>query len=154
MTTVTAEPEQGGIPYERIVQWLAGPISIVAGAVAVWLDNHFGLLGKAGLGGDQTAKAIFDGITFVVGAALTYLAHAKWMTNLTKWWETQSNEGSTVTQTDPNPPDPNLPAPEEPVPAPPPDDDDDEAAEEQPFVDEPGYDDDAPGVEPDQPLDQ
>ena len=56
------------IPYDRLVAWLAGPIAIVAGAVAVWLDNHFGLLGKAGLGHDQTAKAIVDGLTFGVGA--------------------------------------------------------------------------------------
>ena len=86
------------IPYERIVQWAAGPIAIVAGAVAVWLDNHFGLLGKAGLGQDETAKAIVDGVTFGIGAVVTYMSHAKWMTNLSAWWKQSQTAGLTTDQ--------------------------------------------------------
>lgn len=89
------------IPYERLVAWLAGPISIAAGAVAVWLDNHFGLLGKAGLGSDQTAKGINDALTFAVGAGVTYLSQAKWMNNLAAWWNhAQTNQGSSMTTED------------------------------------------------------
>lgn len=153
MTTTAISPanqvdKPGRIPYERIVQWLAGPAAIIAGAIAVWLDNHFGLLGKAGLGKDQTAKAIFDGITFVVGAGLTYLSHAKWMSNLVAWWQTQATnqEGSIVvteeqqeTETTEEPQTEPAEQPDEP---------------EAPFVDEPGYDEPGPGVEPDQDVDE
>lgn len=137
------------IPYERIIEWLAGPIAIVAGAVAVWLDNHFGLLGKAGLGHDQTAKAIVDALTFGVGAVLTYLGHSKWLSNLAQWWQNaqtvtdtaviNQQGGSIVTQeeeqTTPEP----AEQPDEP---------------EAPFQDEPGYDEPGPGVAPDQDLDE
>lgn len=131
-----------GIPYERIVEWAAGPIAIIAGSVAVWLDNHFSLLGKAGLGHDQTAKAIIDGLTFAVGAGLTYLGHSKWLSNLAQWWTnaqtvTANQEGgSTVAQEE-----------EQTTP-------EDTPAEQAPFEDEPGYDEPGPGVEPDQDLDK
>jgi hypothetical protein len=69
-------------PYERIVQWLAGPIAIVAGVIATLLAKWFG----PKFGSDETAKAIVDGITFAVGAGVTYLAHSKWMSNLAAWW--------------------------------------------------------------------
>ena len=126
------------IPYERVVAWAAGPIAIAAGSVAVWLDNHFGLLGKAGLGSDQTAKAINDALTFAVGAGVTYLSQAKWMTNLAAWWgKTQTvigppMAGGSGMTTEDNP---------------------QEEQQERPFVDEPGYDEPGPGVEPDQELD-
>jgi hypothetical protein len=130
------------IPYERLVAWLAGPVSIVAGAAAVWLDTHFGLLGKAGLGSDQTAKAINDGLTFAIGAGLTYLGQAKWMSNLGAWWNSlksvadqAADQGRTMTQEEQEPQE----QPDEP---------------EAPFRDEPGYDDEGPGVEPDQELDE
>ena len=159
MTTVEATEvdKPGGIPYERIVQWLAGPVSIVAGSIAVWLDNHFGLLGKAGLGSDQTAKAIFDGLTFVVGAGLTYLSNAKWMSNLAAWWQhAQTTVDAAAEQRSIN-----MTAQddytrtvlaEEDVPQ---EGDSQEETEQsdEPFVDEPGYDDDGPGVEPDQDID-
>ena len=70
------------IPYERIVQWLAGPIAIVAGVIATLLTKWFG----PKFGSDETAKAIVDGTTFVAGAGVTYLAHSKWMGNLAAWW--------------------------------------------------------------------
>ena len=138
------------IPYERIVQWAAGPIAIVAGAIAVWLDNHFGLLGKAGLGQDETAKAIFDSLTFAVGAGVTYLSHSKWMTNLAAWWQTAKDlpndygqpprppiQGGSMT-TEETPDQNGESEPEQP---------------EQPFVDEPGYDEESEVIEPDQELD-
>ena len=71
------------IPYERIVQWLAGPIAIVAGVVATLLTKWFG----PKFGSDETAKAIVDGLTFAVGAGVTYLAQSKWMSNLAAWWQ-------------------------------------------------------------------
>lgn len=167
MTAVAVDPaaevdKQHGIPYERIVQWAAGPISIVAGSLAVWLDNHFGLLGKAGLGSDQTAKAIFDGLSFVVGAGLTYLSNAKWMSNLAAWWQhaqttvdaaaeqrsiSMSAQDDYIRDRVTVLAEEDLPAQEE--------TDDGGGAEQsdEPFVDEPSYDDDGPGVEPDQELD-
>jgi hypothetical protein len=131
------------ISYERLIAWLAGPIAIVAGSVAVWLDNHFSLLGRAGLGSDQTAKAIVDGLTFAVGAGVTYLGQFKWMSNLTAWWNhAQTTAGSPAANPGSNMATEDTPqdVPEQP----------DEP--EAPFVDEPGYDEPGPGVEPDQPI--
>ena len=136
------------IPYERIVQWAAGPIAIVAGAVAVWLDNHFGLLGKAGLGQDETAKAIFDSLTFAVGAAVTYLSHSKWMTNLAAWWQ----KAQSLPNDYPQPPLPPIQGGAMTTEDDTPDNDEQEETDGQ-FEDEPGYDDPGPGVEPDQDLD-
>lgn len=132
------------IPYDRLVAWLAGPIAIVAGAVAVWLDNHFGLLGKAGLGHDQTAKAIVDGLTFGVGAILTYLGQSGWVKNLSAWWSSASGQIAAISAANPGsdmatetPHDPEQP--DEP---------------EAPFVEQPDYDEEGPGVEPDQDVDE
>ena len=77
------------IPYERIVAWLAGPISILAGYLATQLVAHVSLFNSLGITHDQTAKAIVAASTFLVGAGVTYLAHAKWLDNLTKWWAHQ-----------------------------------------------------------------
>ena len=165
MTAVAADPaaevdKPGGIPYERIVQWAAGPIAIVAGAVAVWLDNHFGLLGKAGLGKDETAKAIFDSLTFAVGAAVTYLSHSKWMNNLAAWWthaqttvDAAAEQRSLMAAQDDYIRDRVTVLAEEDLPAREETEDGGAEQSDEPFVDEPGYDDDGPGVEPDQELD-
>jgi hypothetical protein len=75
------------IPYERLIVWLAGPISILAGWVATALVTRVGILGDLGLGHDQIAHGIVTAVTFTVGAALTYAAHHKWLTNLPKWWD-------------------------------------------------------------------
>ena len=145
VTPTNEVDKPGGIPYERIIEWAAGPIAIVAGAIAVWLDNHFGLLGKAGLGKDQTAKAIVDCLTFGVGAILTYLGHSQWLGNLTKWWQNTQTVTATVTEQGGS----SMTQEEEPT-TPEPEPDEQPA---QPFEDEPGYDDPGPGVEPDQDLD-
>jgi hypothetical protein len=145
----TNEVDQShGIPYERIIEWAAGPIAIVAGAIAVWLDNHFGLLGKAGLGKDQTAKAIVDCLTFGVGAILTYLGHSQWLGNLTKWWQNAQTVTATTAVIDQGG---SIVTQEEEQTTP--DTEEDTPAEQAPFEDEPGYDDPGEGVEPDQELD-
>lgn len=77
------------IPYERVIAWLAGPLSIAAGYLATQLTTHVGLFGSLGVTKDQTARAIVTVGTFAIGAACTYLAHAKWLSNLTAWWATQ-----------------------------------------------------------------
>lgn len=78
------------LPYERIVQWAAGPIAILAGWAATQITQHVGLLGGFGLGHDQIAHAIVTSVTFAVGAGVTYAAHHKWLTNLARYWETES----------------------------------------------------------------
>lgn len=75
------------IPYERIVAALAGPIAILAGYAATWLEAHAGVFATLGIGHDKTAATIVVGVTFVVSSVLTYLGHAKWLSNLVKWWE-------------------------------------------------------------------
>ena len=89
---VTDDKQRTPIPYDRIVQWLAGPIAIIAGAVATLLAKWFG----PKFGSDETAKAIVDGLTFITGAGVTYLAHSKWMTNLAKWWTSQQTSQQTT----------------------------------------------------------
>lgn len=74
------------IPYERFVAWAAGPISIGAGYLATQLVAHVSLFNGLGITHDQTAKAIVAASTFIVGSTVTYLGHAKWLDNLTKWW--------------------------------------------------------------------
>lgn len=74
------------LPYERFVAWAAGPISIGAGYLATQLVAHVSLFNGLGITQDQTAKAIVAAATFIVGATVTYLAHAKWLDNLGKWW--------------------------------------------------------------------
>ena len=76
------------IPYERIVQWAAGPISIIAGYLGTQLTTHIGLFGSLGISKDQTARAIVTVGTFGVGTLVTYAAHHKWLSNVPKWWDT------------------------------------------------------------------
>lgn len=71
------------VPYERVTQWLAGPISILAGWASTLIVQHATNLGVSK---DQVASAIVTATTFATGAILTYAAHHKWLTNLPKWW--------------------------------------------------------------------
>ncbi len=97
--------------YERIVQWAAGPIAIVSGWLATQITNHLNLLGSLGfsastithaqhltgqhlaqvtsvqtVGQNPIAHAIFNAVTFAVGALVTYAAHHKWLSNVPAWW--------------------------------------------------------------------
>lgn len=78
------------VPYERIVQWAAGPIAIGAGYVATLAEAHLGVLNSIGLGGHSGEASIAKGIvvaaTFAVGSLVTYAAHHKWLDNLPKFW--------------------------------------------------------------------
>ncbi len=79
------------IPYERFIQWTAGPIAILAGWAATQLTQHVGLLGGFGLGHDQIAHAIVVAVTFAVGTGVTYAAHHKYITNVANWWSYQAD---------------------------------------------------------------
>jgi hypothetical protein len=72
------------VPYERIVQWTAGPVAVVAGWGATWLEANVGILNQFPKTG--VAKGITEAVTFLVGAGVTYAAHHKWLDNLSKWW--------------------------------------------------------------------
>ena len=71
------------IPYERFVQWAAGPISIGVGYVATLLAPT---ASAAGFTKPQVANELTKGAVFIVGTAVTYMAHHKWLDNLSKWW--------------------------------------------------------------------
>lgn len=94
------------IPYERIVQWAAGPTAAIAGWLATQLINNVHIFGPLGISKSQVAQAIVDAITFGVTALVTYAAHNKWLTNLPQWWETSGvATASGVVPSDPtNPP--------------------------------------------------
>ena len=66
-------------PYERLIQWIAGPLAaaIAYGATKLVHANisHNSALSVA---------------TFVATAAATYLAHHKWLDNVPKWWDQMS----------------------------------------------------------------
>lgn len=85
-------------PYERIVALAAGPISIIAGYLATQLTTHIGLFGNLGITHDQTARAIVTGVTFAVGALVTYGAHHKWLSNLPAWWGTFGSEALSLAE--------------------------------------------------------
>lgn len=74
------------VPYERIVQWSAGPIAALAGWLATRLVANVSLFGSMGIGKNQIAQAIVTAVTFAVTAGVTYAAHHKWLSNLPQWW--------------------------------------------------------------------
>ncbi len=77
------------ISYNRIIQWVSGPFSVLIGGIAVKMVNNWNFLGSIGLGKATTAHAIADGTVFAVSSGVTYLAHHKWLDNAARWWETQ-----------------------------------------------------------------
>lgn len=76
-------------PYERIIQWVAGPASAASGWVATVVVNHAQFAGSLGLTQQGISKALFNGIVFGVSAVVTYAGHHKWLSNAAKWWESQ-----------------------------------------------------------------
>lgn len=77
------------VPYERIVQWTAGPIAVVAGWLSTVLVANVGVVGELGLNQNKVASGIVAAVTFVVSTGVTYAAHHKWLSNLPKWWDSQ-----------------------------------------------------------------
>lgn len=75
-------------PYERIIQWSAGPISTVSGYLATLLVTKVHFLGNLHLDKANTGAEIAKGLTFAVATGVTYAAHHKWLDNLAKWWGT------------------------------------------------------------------
>lgn len=74
------------IPYERIIQWAAGPVSIAAGVIATKL------VGASGAHHTEVADAVDKIGVFGVSAAVTFLAHQKWLTNVTAWYFSQQSQ--------------------------------------------------------------
>lgn len=83
------------IPYERIIQWSAGPLSIAAGFIATLVVG-----GPHSTDHTQVATAIDHVGVFGVSAAVAYLAHAKWLSNLTRWWEVELRKQDAAVPTD------------------------------------------------------
>jgi murein L,D-transpeptidase YcbB/YkuD len=82
-TIVPASP--GGskpFPLNRVIAFLGPYIAIASGAGATWLSQHF-----PGLHVEQasTASAISQAIIFVVGTAVTWALHHKWLDGWQKW---------------------------------------------------------------------
>lgn len=84
------------VPYERIVQWVAGPFAAVVGVLATKAVTHMSFLGNAGLQQSSVAHGITDGSVFVATALVTYAGHQKWLTNLAKWWDAAANPATPV----------------------------------------------------------
>lgn len=83
-------------PYNRIVQWTAGPVSVGAGWLAEQLSTHVDL-GAVGTNKAAVATEIVKGATFAIGAAVTYAAHHKWLDNAAKWVESTQAEAIDLT---------------------------------------------------------
>ena|SRR5438309_822896 len=62
--------------YQRLIQWLAGPVSAGVAYASTKLVHA-----------TISHNAALNVATFVVGGAVTYLAHAKWLDNLVEWWK-------------------------------------------------------------------
>ena len=71
-------------PYERIIQWVAGPVSALSGLAAVFVVNQFHIFGPAYKG--VVASVIYNVGIYAVTAGVTYAAHHKWLANLPHWW--------------------------------------------------------------------
>lgn len=72
------------VPYERIIQWAAGPVSALSGLAATFVINQFHVFGPAYK--NVVATVIYNVGVFAVTAGVTYAAHHRWLTNLTHWW--------------------------------------------------------------------
>lgn len=72
--------------YQRLVQWSAGPIAIIAGWLATTLVNNVPVFGALHASRNSIAHAIVIASTFIVSTGVTYAAHHKWLTNLAAWW--------------------------------------------------------------------
>lgn len=72
--------------YDRVVQWVAGPFAVVVGGLATKMVANWNFLGQIGLGRSTTAHYVTDCVVFIVSSGVTYLAHHKWLDNLSKWW--------------------------------------------------------------------
>lgn len=68
-------------PYERIIQWSAGPVSTASGLLAKVIAGN-------GPSHSPVASAIYQIGIFGVTTLVTYAAHHKWLSNLPKWWVT------------------------------------------------------------------
>ena len=79
------------IPYERVVAYLVGPLAaaIGLGATAVVHANI------------SKSSAVLVA-TFVLSSAATALGHWKWLSNLTKWWDSAQNQAAAATTPDAN----------------------------------------------------
>lgn len=93
-------------PYERIVQWVAGPLAGAVGFGFTELVTHVGVLSTITNGhGANISKAIVQAVTFLTTAGATYAAHHKWLDNLAVWWGSEGGKAEaaikTVTANDP-----------------------------------------------------
>jgi hypothetical protein len=79
------------VPYERIVQWVSGPISGAVGYGVTELVTHCGVLGSAA-NGHQAAitNTVVKATTFGITTLVTYAAHHKWLDNAAKWWDSNA----------------------------------------------------------------
>lgn len=73
------------VPYERVVQWAAGPVS--AG---------IGLLSTAVMHQTVSKSTATDVATFVLSSGATYLAHHKWLDNAAKWWNSEARKSPLI----------------------------------------------------------
>jgi hypothetical protein len=64
------------VPYERVIQWVSGPLAAAIGYGATKLV-HANI-------SHATALSV---ATFITTSAAVYLGHYKWMSNVPKWWE-------------------------------------------------------------------
>lgn len=85
-------------PYERIVQWVAGPVAGAVGFGFTELVTHVGVVGTIAHGHEaDISRAIVQGTTFLVSTGVTYAAHHKWLSNLQAWWNSSAKVAESVT---------------------------------------------------------
>jgi hypothetical protein len=63
----------------KIIQWLAPPISILAGIIATWLTTHLHFLATFHIDQDGVTGTLTQFGIFAVSTLVTYLAHANWV---------------------------------------------------------------------------
>jgi len=86
------------IPYDRAVQWLAGPVSGAVGYGFSLLVTHVGVVGELAKGHEaDISRAIVQATSFGIGTIATYAAHHQWQQNLQSWWNSSAKVAEEIT---------------------------------------------------------
>lgn len=84
--------QPSSFPYNRIVQWAAGPVSAGVGLIVAWLAVRMNFVLPPGVH-DAVIQGAVAAVLGGIGMIVTYLAHHKWFSNLADWYFTQQDAG-------------------------------------------------------------
>lgn len=101
-------------PYNRIVQWLSGPVSVGVGMLFARISVHSHWVVPTSVK-NQIVLGVASTVLAAVGAGVTYLAHHKWFTNLANFFYAQAEANAVQSTFTPPADEEPLDVPVEPV---------------------------------------